>query len=86
VAANVISILAVGAIWAIAVTGYLVARNARPTAEKLARYVESVDLSKLTPEERAKALKKLADQIYGLSPEERRKARAEVPAWHGLSR
>jgi hypothetical protein len=73
----VISILAVGAIWAIAVTGYLVARNARPTAEKLARYVESVDLSKLTPEERAKALKKLADQINGLSPEERRKARAE---------
>jgi hypothetical protein len=72
-----IAILAVVAIWGIALAGYFVARNAQPTADKVARYVASINLSSLSPEERARALQKLADQINALSAEERRKARFE---------
>jgi len=73
----IVAVIAVGVIWAVALTAYIASKNARPTAAKLAQYIESVDLSKLSAEERAKALRKLADKINALSAEERRKARFE---------
>jgi len=69
--------VAVVVIWAVAVTGYMVARSSQVTADKVKAYVESVDLSKLTGEARAKALRKLADMLNRLSVEERRKAQLE---------
>ena len=73
-------ILAVGAlliIWAVAITGFSIARNSKVTAEKVRAYVESTDLRKLKGEARAKALRKLADMLNRLSIEERRQARME---------
>src|ERR1041385_5605008 len=71
------SALALIAIWLIAITGHTIAKNSRMTADKVRAYVESVNLSKLSAQERAKALKRLADMLNALSLEERRRARME---------
>src|SRR4051794_12857891 len=68
---------AVVIIWAVAITGYTIAKNSRLTAEKARAYAESVDLARLSKAERQKAIKKLAEMLNGLSPEERRKAQLE---------
>jgi len=69
------------AIWVVAMGGYLIAKNARMTAEKVRAYVESVDLSKLSAAERARALQALADKINKLSREERQQLRIERTAY-----
>ena len=74
--------IALVAIWIIAVAGYTLAKNAKATPEKVKAYVESVDFSKLLPEERAKAIRKLADMLNKLSLEDRRRARLERLTWN----
>jgi len=76
-----LTLLAVVALWALAVTGYVIAKNSRVTAEKARAYAESVDLGKLSAADRAKALKKLADMLNALSLEERRQARLDRIPW-----
>jgi hypothetical protein len=71
-------------IWGVAMTGYFVAKNSRLTADKVRAYVESVDLSKLSGDARARAIRKLADMLNGLSVEERQKARLERIVWAWL--
>ena len=68
-------------IWALAAVGFVMARNARVTAEKVRAYVESVDLAKLSADERAKALQELADKINRLSREERQRLRLDRTAF-----
>lgn len=46
------------------------------TADKMRAYVDKTDLSKLSAEQRAKALRELADKLNSLPPEERRRARS----------
>ena len=75
-----ISAVAVILIWVAAVTGYTISRNARITAVKVQAYVNSVDFSKLSAAERAKAIEKLADMLNRLSLEERRRARLDQVA------
>src|SRR5262245_33790431 len=72
-----VSAVVVVALWALALVGYSLARNARVTANKVRQYVESVSLDKLSANDRAQALKKLAKMINALPFEERRKARLE---------
>jgi len=72
-----VSVIAVIAIWAAAMVGYAVFRNAQVTPDKVRAYVASVEFSKLSPEERAKAIQKLAAMLNALSLEERQKARLE---------
>ena len=67
--------LAVAVIWAVALAGYFIAKNAKVTADKVRAYVEAVDLSKLSAANRAAALRKLADMLNRLSIEERREMR-----------
>jgi hypothetical protein len=74
--------IALVAIWIIAVAGYTLAKNAKATPEKVKAYVESVDFSKLSPEERAQAIRKLADMLNKLSLEDRRRARLERLTWN----
>src|SRR5260221_3867027 len=71
------ALIGVVAIWAVALTGYTIARNSKITAEKVRAYVESNDLSKMSAAERAKALRRLADMLNALSIEERQQARTE---------
>jgi hypothetical protein len=77
--------IALVAIWIIAVVGYTIAKNAKATPEKVKAYVESVDFSKLSADERAKAIRKLADMLNKLSLEDRRRARLERLTWNWFS-
>jgi len=67
-------------VWVLAGLGFVIARNAKVTAEKVRAYVESVDLSKLSAADRAKALQELADKINRLSREERQRMRLDRTA------
>ena len=71
------AVLALLGIWVVALSVFKISRNAKVTAEKVRGYVEATDLRKLKGEERAKALRKLADMLNRLSIEERRQARME---------
>jgi hypothetical protein len=71
---------AICAIWLVAVAGYRIAENRKITAEKVQAYAASVDISKLSAAERAKALRELAEKLNALSLEERRKARVDRTA------
>lgn len=68
-------------LWVAASIGYLIASNAKVTAEKVSAYVNSVDLSKLSAAERTKAIQELADKINRLSREERQRLRMERTAY-----
>jgi hypothetical protein len=70
-----LALLAVIVIWVVALAGYLIAKNAKVTAEKVRAYVAAVDLSKLSTADRAAALRQLADMLNRLSLDERREMR-----------
>ena len=76
-----ITAVSVVVLWVLALTGYVIAKNSRVTAEKVRAYAESVDLSKLSAADRAKALKQLADMLNALTLEERRQARLDRIPW-----
>jgi hypothetical protein len=78
-------VLALLAIWLVALAGYRIAKSTKMTAEKVKAYAASVDLSKLTGDARARALQELADKLNALSLEERRKARMERLSWSWIS-
>ncbi len=65
------------AVWLLAWAGFSLAQRWKVTAEKVGQYVNSLDLAKLSADERARALQKLADMVNALSPEERRHWRLE---------
>jgi hypothetical protein len=68
-------------IWAVAIAGYRFAKNSRMTSEKVRAYMESIDLSKLSGDARAKAIRGLADRLNALSMEERRRAQLGRLPW-----
>jgi len=61
--------------WVLAWGGYKFAQSRRVTAEKVAQYLRSVDLSRLSGDARAETLRELARKMNTLSVEERRRAR-----------
>ena len=65
-------------VWLVAWGGYTFAKNSKVTGEKVRAYLADTDLKKLQGEARAKALRKLADQLNSLSVEERRTARMDA--------
>lgn len=65
------------AVWLLAWGGHTLAKHSKMTAEKVRAYLQKVDLRQLSGEARTKALRKLADQLNALSPEERRNARLD---------
>src|SRR5579872_5437204 len=77
--------LVVLGVWVLALSGYTITKNRRVTVERVRAYVESVDLSKLSADERAQAIRKLADMLNALSLEERQRARLERLSWGWFS-
>ena len=67
----------VAAIWVVSLVGYAFAKNSRVTADKVRAYIREGDLSKLSAADRARAIRKLADQLNALPGDERRKARLD---------
>ncbi len=65
------------AVWVVAITGFVMARNAKVTVEKVASSLKDTDLASLSAEERAKRLKKLASMLNALGYQDRRKARID---------
>ncbi len=72
--------IAIVAVWAVALGAYAISKRAKVTPEKINAYVASIDLSKLSPAERAKAIRALADKLNALSYEDRRRARLDRSA------
>ena len=71
------AILAVVAIWVVALVGFRMAKGSTVTAEKVKQYVDSVEFSKLSGAARSKAIMELAHKLNALSLDERRRARME---------
>ena len=71
------------AAWAIAYGGFALVRHLKPSPAKIRALLQSTDLSKLSPEERRKAIRRLAELLNALKPEDRREARlaGEWRAW-----
>jgi hypothetical protein len=65
------------AIWVVAITGYVIARNAKVTVEKVASTLQDTDLAGMSAEERSQRLKKLAGMLNALGFEDRRRARID---------
>ncbi len=65
------------AVWALAIAGYVIAKNAKVTGEKVRAFLAHTNLSKLKDKDRAAALKKLADYMNQLSADERRNTRMD---------
>jgi hypothetical protein len=75
------AVVVLAAIWIVAVAGYTIAKNAKVTPEKVRAYTQSVDFRHLSANERAKAIKKLADMLNALSLEERQSLRLDRTAY-----
>jgi hypothetical protein len=73
----IFALAALMAVWLLALGGYALSDRFRMTAEKLRAYIQTTDLSRLSGEARARALRDLADKINALSPDERRQARVD---------
>jgi beta-phosphoglucomutase-like phosphatase (HAD superfamily) len=69
------SLLVLG--WLLAWGGFRYFHQSKMTAEKVASYLDSIELSRLQGDARARALTKLAEMMNALTPEERRHARLD---------
>lgn len=70
-------ISAIVVIWLVAWAGNRYLNGIKMTADKVQAYLTAVDLSKLSGDARARAIKKLEDELNALSYEERQKLRGE---------
>jgi hypothetical protein len=71
---------ALAVVWLLVWAGYALAQHWKITAERVERFVAETDLARLSAAEREAALRRLADMINSLPPDERRQWRREG-AW-----
>jgi hypothetical protein len=72
-------------VWLLAWGGYALSRHAKLTAEKVMQYQRSLDLARLSPADRIKALKALAAKLNSLSPEERQRWQLDLEWFRELN-
>ncbi len=72
--------LALLGLWLVVGAGWYFSNRAKATAEKVAAYLHATDLSTLSGDKRARALRELSQQMVQLPVEERRRARLDE-AW-----
>jgi hypothetical protein len=75
------ALVALVVIWAVAIAGYEIAKNAKVTPEKVRAYLASVDFSHLSAADREAAIRKLAAMLNALSLEERQSLRFDRRGW-----
>src|SRR6266567_5779660 len=81
-------LIAFGAIvlaWLLAWSGYVISKRCKMTAEKVNQYQRSMDLARLSPADRLKALKTLAEKLNALSPDERQLWRLDLDWFRQLT-
>jgi hypothetical protein len=71
----VLAAAALVGIWVVAVAGYYLAQSLKVTADQVRAQVAALDLARLSAADRARALKKLADELNALSLAERQQLR-----------
>ena len=72
------AVIALAAIWAVAIAGYTLAKNAKITPEKVRAYTGAVNFSHMSAAERAAAIEKLAAMLNALSLAERQQLRLDL--------
>jgi hypothetical protein len=75
-----LAVLAVAALWVFAVAGYYILQSQKATVEKVRAYAGSLDLNRLSAADRARALKKLADELNALTLAERQQLQMDRSA------
>ena len=70
-------------IWAVAFAGYMIAKNAKVTPDKVRAFVDTTDFSHLTGADRETALQRLAAMLNALTMEERQGLRRDrtIAGW-----
>ncbi len=75
------AVIALAAVWAVAIAGYTLAKNAKITPEKVRAYTASVAFSHMSAAGRAAAIQKLAAMLNDLSLAERQQLRIDRTAY-----
>lgn len=80
----IMALAALVVVWLVAWAGFRLAAHSRMTADKYHAYASRLNLAKLQGQERARALRELADKLNRLPLEERRRVRMERGGWSGV--
>lgn len=64
--------------WAAALGGFALSRSLKVTPERIQRYLNSIAWDRLTPSDRDAVIRRVADLLNRLSPEDRRTARMDA--------
>ena len=72
-----VSVAVLAVAWTVALGGFLWSRASKVTPERIAAYLRSLDWKSLSADQRTAAIRKLADWLNKLSPEDRRRARMD---------
>lgn len=78
-----LAVAALAAVWLLALGGYAWSEHLKMTPDKLRAYIASLNFSKLSGADRAKAIHDLADKINSLSADDRRQSRIDR-LWNSL--
>jgi hypothetical protein len=80
-----VSIAVLVVAWTVALCGFLWSRASKVTPERVAAYLRSLDWKSLSSAQRVAAIRKLADWLNKLSPDDRRRVRMD-PRFRDLFR
>jgi len=80
-----IAIVAIAVVWLLAYSGFVLSNRSKMTAEKVRAYQSSLDFTRLSADERMKALRALAEKLNALSPDERQRWRLDLEWFRQLS-